>query len=27
MYLYMFAIPITFVLVGMIGGWAVTRWR
>jgi hypothetical protein len=27
MYLYMIAIPITFVLIGMIGGWAVARWR
>jgi hypothetical protein len=27
MFLYMIAIPATFVLLGMIGGWVVPRWR
>jgi hypothetical protein len=27
MFIYMIAIPATFVLVGMIGGWVVSRWR
>ena len=27
MFAYTIAIPTTFVLVGMIGGWVVPRWR
>jgi hypothetical protein len=27
MFSYMIAIPATFILVGMIGGWVVPRWR
>jgi hypothetical protein len=27
LFMYMIAIPATFILVGMIGGWVIPRWR
>ncbi len=27
LFMYMIAIPATFIVVGMIGGWVIPRWR